>query len=1037
VTDLRVVSGGAQLSGHRSAERVLRRGKLSPELSDPGGILGDMAVRLLSPRFVDRERELAVLEEALRRVSAGEPSVVVVGGEAGVGKSRLVEEFVERSRDDGSRVLVGGCVELGEESLPFVPVVSALRSLTHELGVDGLEALLPGARGELARLVPELGLPEPDVGGERQGRLFEVLVGLFERLGRERPLVLVVEDLHWADRSTRELLSFLARSLRGSAVLIVATFRSDELHRGHPLRPFLAELDRVRSVDRVEVPRFERRQVVEQLSGILGDEPDPDLVDRIFSRSEGNAFFVEELVCADTGEETTGLTDSLRHLLLSRLEQLSEPTQQVLRNASAGGVRIDYRLLAAVTELSETELLSALREAVSRNILVPDSDGDGFSFRHSLLREAVHDDLLPGEHGRLHTRFAEVLERQPDLVPADRVAAERAHHWYAAHDVIRALPAALAAASEAERIYAFAEERRMLERALELWAKVPDAESLAGLDHLKVLERTVMAAIAAGDHERALAIADVAVAEAEQGQETERLALLLERRGKLLRNLGRRGGSEDLRRALSLLPSEPPTSSRAKVMSSLAAALMLKPATDESLELAREALEVARTVGDRRTEANLLNIIGVDLASAGETQAGLDKIQRSLELSIELGNDELRTRAHVNLSDVLEGLGQHEESAEIAREGVAIATKIGLARTSGCFLVGNQVESLTALGRWDEAEALLNDALRLDPPGVQAIALHHHAAVLDLHRGRWDSATLHLERAGGLLARRHVEAQFRLPLAAVEAELAIWRGDARHALERVEAMLDGQPLAWVNRYVWPLLALGARAVVDLAERSRDLRDEADLASALAAASRLRALAAATPMAGVTMPAWAAIVEAHLARATGNNDPELWAAAVQSWDVAGEEYQLGFVLLRRAESALAAGDRSIAETSLRRSAQLAARLGAEPLQSEIRALARRARLELAEMAPPDDAGQVGSAPEDALDRLGLTPREREVLRAVSEGHSNRQIAAELFISVKTVSVHVSNILSKLGVTGRGEAAAVAHRLHLFDEDRLGA
>ncbi|MGB9376495.1 MAG: AAA family ATPase, partial [Mycobacteriales bacterium] len=385
-----------------------------------------MATKVSSARFVGRTAEFDLLTSALSDARSGRPSLVLLGGEAGVGKTRLVDEFTQRSRAEGVRVLVGGNVELGEEGMPFAPVSAALRGLLRDLTPEQTTALLEPGREDLARLLPELG-PVGTRTEAGRGRLFEVLIGLLERLAQESPLLLIVEDLHWADRSTRELLAYLARSLRDSQILIVVTYRSDEVHRGHPLRAYLAELDRVGTVVRRQLERLTHDEVAAQVADLLGAPPAPWVVQRVYDRSEGNAFFVEEIVCADLHEDDGRLTDSLRELLLARLERLPQRTQWLLRIASVGGRHVDYGLLSAVSEMPENDLAEALREAVFGHALTVDADETSFSFRHSLVREALHEDLLPGEHGRVHARYAEALERDPTLVPPARFSAEIAH----------------------------------------------------------------------------------------------------------------------------------------------------------------------------------------------------------------------------------------------------------------------------------------------------------------------------------------------------------------------------------------------------------------------------------------------------------------------------------------------------------------------------------------------------------------------------------------------------------------------------------
>lgn len=490
-------------------------------------MLTGVETRSVSPVFIGRTAELAALGDALARSTAsGEPQALLIGGEAGVGKTRLIEEFCESARAAGALVALGGCIEIGSEGLPFAPFSSILHTLNWHLR-DELAAAVAGQQGELARILPELGETPGEAHDEEIGRarLFELTARLLERLAAHRTLVIVVEDLHWADRSTRELLAYLLRSLHDAGVLLVATYRSDDIHRRHPLRPFLAEIDRMRTVRRVELARFNREEVRSQIAGIHGSAPAEDTVDRVFRRSEGNAFFVEELARGLADGALHGLSDPLRDLLLVRVEALPEDAQRVVRTAAEGGSTVEHELLSAVCRMPEDDLIEALRSAVGSNTLVPNRDGTGYRFRHALVREAVVDDLLPGERTRLNRRYAEALEANPSLVRADVCAARLASYWYKSHDAAKALPAVLAASVQARRRHAYAEQLRLLERALELWDDAPtevrqgvrpvdyaeaypacgchDGDALRFLD---LLAEIAVAARLSGDNERAFTI---------------------------------------------------------------------------------------------------------------------------------------------------------------------------------------------------------------------------------------------------------------------------------------------------------------------------------------------------------------------------------------------------------------------------------------------------------------------------------------------------------------------------------------------------
>ena len=405
---------------------------------------------------------------------------------------------------------MGGCLELGAEGLPFAPFTMVLRELVRDLGAAGVAKLLAGGTArELARLLPEFGEPAgTDDAGEARARLFEQMLILVEHLAEAGPVVLVIEDMHWADRSSRDLLAFLIRnqpSLDG--VVIVVTYRSDDLHRTHPLRPLLAELDRIGWVTRMDLGRLTLRDSGQLVAQIIGREPGDDLLTDVYRRTEGNPLFIEALL--GDGELGSGLPESLRDLLVASVRRLPEETQEVVRVASAGGERTGDGLLAAVTGLDGAALARALRPAVAANVLLTDSDG--YVFRHALIREAMHDELLPGERGQVHRRFAEAIGADPAMVMPGRAAVEQAHHWYAAHDMTGALISAWQAAGQAGHALAYAEQLAMLSRALELWEQVPDAAQRIGADQVAVLEAAVRAATLAGELDRGITLAQAAL----------------------------------------------------------------------------------------------------------------------------------------------------------------------------------------------------------------------------------------------------------------------------------------------------------------------------------------------------------------------------------------------------------------------------------------------------------------------------------------------------------------------------------------------
>ena len=389
------------------------------------------------------------------------------------------------------------------------------------------------------------------MGSAEQARLFEIVLGLLRRLSDDAPVVLILEDLHWADSSTRDLLRFLVRNAGDARFLILGTYRSDELHRRHPLRPLLGELERLDGVDDIELNAFGPHELAEQLTGITGRPPHPDLVSAVLRRSGGNPFFVEELMAV--GEAGLALPRSLRDTLDDRV-----------RIASVAGARVDHEILADVAALPDAVLTEAIRAAVEHHLLIPTRPDElpGYRFRHALVQEVVYDELLPNERTGLHAAHAVALERRAQVDPAERagIAAQLAHHWLMAHDLERALPATLGAARAAAQAFAYPEAQAFLERSLELWAKVAPEALPAGMDRTMVLEEAAEASAQAGDPRRSIDLTRSALAETDASRDPMRAGVLHHRLAWYLNESGDwQAGVEALERAMELIPIDPPT----------------------------------------------------------------------------------------------------------------------------------------------------------------------------------------------------------------------------------------------------------------------------------------------------------------------------------------------------------------------------------------------------------------------------------------------------------------------------------------------
>jgi DNA-binding CsgD family transcriptional regulator/tetratricopeptide (TPR) repeat protein len=1021
-------------------------------------MIGGMTGRVVSPTLVGRQSELRGIERGLDAAVLGMPVHLLIAGEAGVGKSRLIAEATRAAGERGMRVMRGECANIGEGGVPYGPIVEALRGLIRDIDPDELSLAVGSTGADLARLVPAFAPADrpADVTVENawlQARLLEALMGLLQRLAASTPVLLVVEDLHWADPATRETVAFLIRNLRSERVLLALTFRSDELHRRHPLLPWLAELERSGRIERIDLERLGAVETRELLAAILGAEPPPELADRIHRRSDGNPFFVEELLVA--GREPGGsrrLPPTLREILLARIGAAPEIAQAVIGVAAVAGRRVDHELLAMVAGQTESTLEQSLRAAVASQLLVTASDGsdeEGYSFRHALLQEAAYEDLLPGERQRLHRAFAEALSMRVagDGAPAAAHWAELAFHWSAARDNRRAFEASRRAAEAAEQAYAFADAQRHYERVLELWVSVGDPGGAGDLERVAVLGRAAHAAFFAGDSRRDVALCREAVAALDPSADPAHAALLREQLGRALWNFGDTEGAlaacED---AVAMMPADPPTPERARVLSGFAQLLMLLDRWSESRHLCEEAIEMARRVGARQPEGHALNTLGLDLGSEGRCDEGEAALQQSLRIALDLGNVDDIGRAYVNLSDALFFCGGGVRAMAVVDEGIGVTDRLGIASSYGSYIRQNGVLFAFEFGRWTDAARLAAEsfAIQLANPSNDRYGLARWVGLL-VASGH-ETAAARLDQLDRLLEGLPVESQFSGPYHAARAEFALWQFRPADALGSVRLGLAQIAHADWYWYHFRLLRFGARAAADLAEVARARRDPAAEHDAIRAGDEIQR--ALEPILAVSLArqsgpdaqetrAEAATIAAEHARMRGAPSVDAWHEAGGRWTARQRPYLQAYCRWREGEARLASRDRPGAATALSEAHEIAVGLGAKPLKSEIESLAARARIALATSvvaapelsAASDRPSDPEPGPPPVADPFGLTSRERDVIALLSVGRTNRQIAAELFISESTAGVHVSNILGKLGVASRTEAAGIAARLGL--------
>jgi ATP/maltotriose-dependent transcriptional regulator MalT len=953
--------------------------------------------------LVGRSAELDALEQALALARSGTSAAVLVEADAGVGKSRLVAELVERARSHDDTVLLGHCASAGGEALPYLPFVEALEPLRGTHAPDWWFGSRPGPGG--ADLSPL--------------QLFDAVAGTLAAAARERPVLLVLEDLHWADSASRDLLTFLVRRVREERLLLVATVRTDDLHRRHPLRPVLAELGRLATVRRVVLEPFTPEEMRLFLRDLAGHDVDPATLRRIHHRAEGNAYYAAELLLAGSALEGR-LPTALADVVLARLESLPADVADLVRAAAVGGRRVRHDLLRAATGISDDDLEQRLRTAVALRVLETGGQ-DGYSFRHALLHEAVYEDLLPGERVRWHAAYARAIAGSVAAGRPAASAAELADHARRSNDLPGALVAGIAAADEAERLRAPAQAWRHLEEVLPLWGSVPDAARRTGTTLLELTTRASELAMVSADPGRSAALA---------------------------------------RSAVELLPDDAPPALAAEVHRQCAAALWGCGRGEEAIAQAREAqrrggddpaaahavcwatavaarcfLNLDRFAECRREAERALAVVAArgDLAGAEAdvliTLGGLDNLDgaltdadalfaRAARVAEAAGHLETALRARYNRAVDRYDRADLAGATEVLDDSCAWAASVGLSWAPyGLQLLSLQATASFVSGEFDralrQARAVGPQAPSLAAAAVGVVEAHVHAA-----RGAFDEVAAVLDPAWV------EDPEEALSIAAVQAEVLSWTGDPAGAARRLSGALFSFEGIEHPAHLRGL-RLGAQAVGALA-------DAGSSDAALVARIRDRVLelvATGQPRTGTLGPegrAWVAVLHAEVARFRGADPLEqvaAWRTAVEgfAW---GDVYSGARARWRLAQACSAAGLREEGLLALDEARRAATRLGAAPLSAVLEDLARRLRA----TATP------GRGP--------LTARELQVLDLLAAGRTNRQVGEELFMAEKTASVHVSRIFAKLGASSRAEAVSIGLRSGLLppsgpDQDRQDA
>jgi DNA-binding NarL/FixJ family response regulator len=950
-----------------------------------------MGGRGVAHPVVGRDDELAVIQQAVARAADGQAGVVLVSGEPGIGKSTLLAEAARRA---DLPLFLGRCVHVGGEAIPLAPLVDLIRQVQRDSDITHLEAL--ESLSELATS-----------GEGRAGDVFILTLGLVGELGAKAPVIVGFDDLHWGDPATWDLFEHLARSLVDERVVLVGTYRAGELSRDPDLRRRIAELARVRGVERVTLDGLDRNAVAVQAAAVLGFPPPPSFVDELVRRGGGNPLFTEQLVAAHlAGDAVPAL---LSELIEADIASLDPAGRQVLTALATVGRDTDPELLAAVVGLDEPTIETAVRGAVDARLLVVDSATDAYRVRHPLIGEVAYNAALPTERRRLHRAVATALKAEPrfGLTSTDG-AGELAFHLDRGGDEAAAFEALFAAADSAELI-APATCLAHLERIFQLW------ERYAGPEHQPQLAPRLWQAAdlasATGDNERAVALARRAV---ELGDPAEGRAWACERLARFLWSSGLMEESADMYEHAAVLldtAGEHDAAGASLTYGGLAQAELMFCRFDRAEHWARRAL----TTADRHDVASrsaAFRVLGVVEALAGDLDIGLEHSRAAVDADLAPHRWAL---ANAMLAMILFEVGHTQEALSVAHDGATVSQRAGFETTFGTFHAGVAARCLVRLGRWAEADLVLGGATAVQSTPIGAIQLDAAAAPLAARRGRRDAARDLAERL-----RRHPADPFSraiIDAALIDVHLAAREWD--RAVEIASSALSPEP-GTAQRLVARCtagLTVGAveraldqvarREVVDVDAILLDLRRRIDVARADPSSS--------SPAAAADL----ALADAMMTRLQGSDAGAFARAAVAAAGIS-DAWLAAFARLHEADASASKGSAAQATDALRAAYETAAALGAEPLVGDIEALARRTRISLDAPTVP----VLGQA--DAV-RLGLTSREAEVLSLVAAGKTNREIGAELFVSEKTASVHVSNILRKLGVSSRVDAAAIAQRV----------
>jgi ATP/maltotriose-dependent transcriptional regulator MalT len=973
--------------------------------------------RTLAPQMIGRDQQLHDLGHAFDLARRGEGRVVFIAGEAGGGKTRLLREFLSRAQAASAPAIFEGYCYDEEPAVPYGPFIDALRRMVRSEGVAAFSERVGPWLSDLSKLLPELASSAAqqlnDLDGQMQKRrLFEAIYQCIRPQQPGECRILALEDVHWSDQTSQELLRYLARAIDRDAVLVLCTYRRDEIHRRHPFTQLVAHLTRERLYNEVHLPPLSQVDVA-ALMGSMVDRPlSSEFINALYQRTEGNPFFIEEIIkslldtqrldllnaSSQPGSDLGGyaVPHSIKASILSSTQDLDEQTTMVLNYAAVVGRRFSFETLLQLTHLSEAELLPVLERLVTLRLIDEDDAGfgDEYRFRHELIREAIYDDLLGRERRMKHREVLAVLEAQSaeQTIPISQLA----YHSLQARESPKASLYAHRAADEAARMYAYREALTQYETALEL---LDSADDVQRADLLYKLGETAMPL---GDPRAAAGYWREAQELYRQLGNPHRLADTYRRLGRIAWDQGDRATAfSDTQTAISLIEDKDPSQALVMAYSALSQLHMLAGQPTASIEWGSQAIDLARTLGEEALTAHSMNNIGVSLVELGDVAEGIALLEQSLELAKQAGLVADVIRAHHNLGGQLIRLGEIARGAVILREGLAYSEQMGWTNENMIIPQLSWVE--LELGNWQAAQTMLNGLFQRRNYGLGALPLHTVVTQCQLwiRQGRLDEARDLLEPlvqanrleekvalgAWTVLAQLYkLTQQESAAIQALDRALAIWQKLGSGCEEGL------QIAAVISLYTWTAQADKLQSIIDAVRANPE------------PSSDPVAVAVRTTVEGIIA----------LSEQRWRDAAAYFAQAVIKCQALGFVYQAACAQQHLAEaylrSAEAATHTEAISAALHAAHDTFERLGARLDLAAVEALIRQHNLR----RPKPASGRT----------LELTPRETQVIALLARGLSNRAIAEELVISPKTAEIHVSNILGKLALSSRAQVAAYA-------------